>query len=210
MVFEFLTGGLPLGFAIVLGALPLAISHDSTSILKTTTQCFLAFCVAAVTCLGFKLVLAMATFGSGVINDFLGALSRRMSLAHTPDPNGGPILLAAKIIGGLNSLSGNMRLLSGLTIVIAGTAGLWGFAQIQRLAASDRLKTQSTLMLTSNAPIVLWLVVFWQHSIQHAWFMDRILVWEIGSGFSLFAVGALCNVRFVPVMSDLPKQRSSS
>ena len=34
-------------------------------------------------------------------------------------------------------------------------------------------------------------MVFWQHTIQHAWFMNRIFVWTYCSGFALFAFGVV-------------------
>ena len=137
-----------------------------------------------------KIIVALATFGLGVLPDFFDALGKRMSIGDTSAmPNGGLIVFGSKIIGGLSGLAGNMRLLAGLTIALAAGAGLWGFTAIRKSCFSDRLRAQSLSLLASNLVIPVWLAAFWQHTIQHAWFMDRILVWPIASGFALFTLG---------------------
>ena len=193
MIFEFLTGGLPLGSALLIGLLPLAIRQDREGgrTLEITSRCLLAFAVAAVLCIALKVLIAIATFGLAVVPDFLHALGKRMAIADTANmPNGGPVVFASKVLGGLSALAGNMRLLAGLTIALAVGAGLWGFTTLRTSSASSRLREQSLFLLASNLPIPVWLLVFWQHTIQHAWFMDRILVWPIASGFALFTLGA--------------------
>jgi hypothetical protein len=37
-------------------------------------------------------------------------------------------------------------------------------------------------------PIIGWLLFFQQHTIVHAWFMDRMLVWPIISGCLMFGL----------------------
>ncbi len=192
MIFEFLTGGLPLGAALMIGLVPLALRQDGVSvrIAGVTLQCLLAFATAAVVCIVLKIIIALATFGLGVIPDFVDALGKRMSIGDTSSmPNGGLLLFGSKIVGGLSGLAGNMRLLAGLTIALAVGAGLWGITAIRKFSSSERLREQSLLLLASNAVIPVWLAAFWQHTIQHAWFMDRILVWPIASGFALFTLG---------------------
>ena len=192
MIFEFLTGGLPLGAALLIGLVPLAMRQDSDHfrVAGVTLQCLLAFATAAVVCIVLKVIIALATFGLGVIPDFFDALGKRMSIGDTSTmPNGGLLLFGSKIIGGLSGLAGNMRLLAGLTIVLAVGAGVWGFTAVRRFSFSDRLREQSLFLLASNVVIPVWLAAFWQHTIQHAWFMDRILVWPIASGFALFTLG---------------------
>lgn len=56
-----------------------------------------------------------------------------------------------------------------------------------RASPADRLR--AILLVLSTLVIVLWFPLFWQHTIEHSWFMDRILVWIIVVGFSLFAEG---------------------
>ena len=192
MIFEFLTGGLPLGAALMIGLIPLAFRQDAARlrIAGVTLQCLLAFATAAVTCIVLKIIIALATFGLGVLPDFFDALGKRMSIGDTSTmPNGGLLLFGSKIIGGLSGLAGNMRLLAGLTIALAAGAGLWGFTTIRTCSLSDRLREQALFLLASNVVIPVWLAAFWQHTIQHAWFMDRILVWPIASGFALFTLG---------------------
>ena len=192
MIFEFLTGGLPLGAALMIGLIPLALRQDAARLRMAgvTLQCLLAFATAAVACIVLKILIALATFGFGVLPDFFDALGKRMSIGDTSTmSNGGLMVFGSKIIGGLSGLAGNMRLLAGLTIALAVVAGIWGFTTIRMCSLSDRLREQSLFLLASNVVIPVWLVAFWQHTIQHAWFMDRILVWPIASGFALFTLG---------------------
>ena len=192
MIFEFLTGGLPLGAALMIGLIPLVLRQDAARLRMAgvTLQCLLAFATAAVACIVLKILIALATFGFGVLPDFFDALGKRMSIGDTSSmSNGGLMVFGSKIIGGLSGLAGNMRLLAGLTIALAVVAGIWGFTTIRMCSLSDRLREQSLFLLASNVVIPVWLVAFWQHTIQHAWFMDRILVWPIASGFALFTLG---------------------
>ena len=130
----------------------------------------LAFATAAVACIVLKILIALATFGFGVLPDFFDALGKRMSIGDTSSmSNGGLMVFGSKIIGGLSGLAGNMRLLAGLTIALAVVAGIWGFTTIRMCSLSDRLREQSLFLLASNVVIPVWLVAFWQHTIQHAW-----------------------------------------
>ena len=193
MIFEFLTGGLPLGAALMIGLIPLALRQDAARLRMAgvTLQCLLAFATAAVAC-----IRAQNPHSLGDVRvwcpepDFFDALGKRMSIGDTSSmSNGGLMVFGSKIIGGLSGLAGNMRLLAGLTIALAVVAGIWGFTTIRMCSLSDRLREQSLFLLASNVVIPVWLVAFWQHTIQHAWFMDRILVWPIASGFALFTLG---------------------
>jgi len=55
-------------------------------------------------------------------------------------------------------------------------------------SAAPVMRERTIALLASNAAILLMLVGFWQHTMIHAWFMERTLVWTIATGFALFAL----------------------
>jgi hypothetical protein len=194
MMFEFLTGGIPLGLAALLGGIPLALhSHRKPGAsIPLIVAAAAAFCTAAILPLVFKLVLACIVFGPQVLTDFAGQLGTRMAAASAADvPQGGLLTLATKMIGGLSSLSGRMHLMAGLALLSAVVFGGWGVVKVLRLSSIDSTRSLACWLLLSVSPVALWPLLFWQHTIQHAWFMDRILVWPLAVGFVLFTLGLL-------------------
>ena len=57
----------------------------------------------------------------------------------------------------------------------------------------------AVLLALSVLPIVGWLVAFPNHFLVHAWFMDRILVWPVAAGFSLFLMAITTRYAITPV-----------
>ena len=192
MMFEFLTGGLPLGLAIVLGALPMALRSDEKdfTIGSTAFHASIAFGTAAVICLVLKVCLALLLFGPVVIHNFVGQLGVWTAFPAEPGlPWDGLWAFIWTVAVSLGVMAGKMSMLAALAVSAAVMFGAWGAAVILRSATSARLKDTTWLLLVSNAPIAIWLVAFWHHTIVHAWFMDRIFVWTLATGFSLFAMG---------------------
>jgi hypothetical protein len=58
------------------------------------------------------------------------------------------------------------------------------------LAMVRRPTLDSRILALSNLPIFGWFVVFHQHTIVHAWFMDRMLVWPLATGFAIYALSS--------------------
>jgi hypothetical protein len=192
MIFELLTGGLPLGLALVFGVSPMAagIKPPREIALAASIASGVSFVVAAVVCALLKLVATEWVFGSSAVFDYGHQLTVRMGLASGEHaPSGGVDLFITKIIGGMSSLSEYTGLLAGGTILLAVCVGVWGLIAIHRSALSGTEKVRAALLGLSNVVFPIWFVVFWQHTIQHAWFMDRILCWPIVSGFWLFLLG---------------------
>ena len=195
MMLELLTGGVPLGIAVVLAVAPWMLGPGATrdQALRAAFASLIAFCAAAATCALVKLLAAMVVFGPEVLSDYLGQLELRMGLnaATGVAPTGGTLLLLRKIVGGLNALTVRNRTMSGLMLLAAALCGAWGLASLHTSRAGSLLRTRAWLIAASNLPIVLWFPLFWQHPIQHAWFMDRILVWILASGFALFLLATI-------------------
>jgi putative flippase GtrA len=196
MLTEFLTGGLPLGLAMIIGIAPFVLkdSTDRMEIVVSAAAAAAAFVIAAGLCLVIKLAFATVVFGPEVIADFASSLERRT--AGDPDP----VKWLRKVIGGLSTPVGGLHyFMAGFGLFLAVAGGFWGWRKIQSLSSSEAFRTKATLLAGSNLVLLAWLMVFWQHTIQHAWFMDRIFVWTYCSGFALFAFGV--------VMSRLPREK---
>ena len=106
----------------------------------------------------------------------------------------GPLHMAKSLIKGLASLAAGMHVMAGATLLIAIGFGVWG-ARVLTGSADARLKRRARLLIASNLAIAGMLMLLWEHSIIHAWFMDRVLVWTIGSGFALFTLAVIERAR---------------
>ena len=189
MLFEFLTGGIPLGLAAVIGGLPFALRRtEGERVTDRIAEAAIAFCAGAGACLLAKLGLALAVFGPGPLLDYAGQLGARMGLLNHAEMAGvGPLDLAKKLAKGVNGLAAGMHLMAGFMLVLAVAAGGWGYART-RAAQDPELKRAAAALLLSNLAIAALLALFWQHTVVHAWFMVRTLTWTIASGFALFAL----------------------
>ncbi len=189
MLFEFLTGGIPLGLAAVIGGLPFALSRtDGERVTDSIGEAAIAFCAGAGACLLAKLGLALAVFGPGPLLDYAGQLGARMGLLNHAEMAGvGPLDFAKKLAKGVNGLAAGMHVMAGFMLVLAVAAGGWGYARI-RAAGEPDLRRSATALLLSNLAIAALLALLWQHTVVHAWFMVRTLTWTIASGFALFAL----------------------
>jgi len=187
-IFEFLTGGIPLGLAIVVGGLPFALRDgDPRKVLDQIVEAAAAFCTAIIACLALKILLALWVFGIESFRESAAQLGVRMGMGGD-QPDLGPMHMAKSLAKGLNSLAAGMHLMAGAILLIAVVIGAWGARTLLRTQDSV-LRARALHLLVSNGVIVGMLMLLWQHTIIHAWFMDRIFVWTIGTGFALFALG---------------------
>lgn len=189
--FEFLTGGLPLGLAVIIGALPLALAPDKR-MGATVIDAVLAFAGAVVVCIVAKLALVAAIFGTAPLGQATGQFLFRAGLSHvsTRDQPASWGDFFSRTWAGLDSLAPGMQWLVVGMLGIMIVAGIWGYARLRD--SSDAAERQRALaLLASNIVLPLWMVILWQHTAEHAWYMDRILVWPIASGGALFLLAIL-------------------
>lgn len=189
MEFEFLTGGLPLGLALVLGTLPLALRPDA-ALGRTTAGAACAYVAAALACAMAKLAVVLAVFGSAPLTDAGHQLLLRTGIGAPPGRDGPPADWSqyfGRLWAALDALAPGMHWLVVGLLVLSLVAGGWGY---RRLRSADRFadRAWATALLGSNLVILLWMVVFWQHTAAHAWFMARLLVWPLASGTALFVL----------------------
>ncbi|MBD3760293.1 hypothetical protein [Rhizorhabdus sp.] len=189
-IFEFLTGGIPLGLAIIVGGLPFALAETAPGDVRDRViEAAAAFCAAVVACLAFKILLALWIFGIDSFRESAAQLAVRMGVG-TENSDIGPLKMAKSLAKGLNSLAAGMHVLAGAMLVTAAGFGAWG-ARVLLRSGNAQLRSRAIHLIASNLVIVGMLTLLWQHTIIHAWFMDRIFVWTIGSGFALFALAVM-------------------
>jgi hypothetical protein len=197
MIMELLTGGLPLGVAVVVGTSAMVCPPNASprDLIDITLRALIAFVAAAMTCLLLKLAVSVAVFGPTVLADYGHQLGVRMALTKEGDAPISGLLFLEKLIAGLSGLAEHSRLLAGGAIAVAIAAGAWGLGTVLRSHASPADRLRAILLALSTLAIVLWFPLFWQHTIEHAWFTERILVWLLVVGFSLFAEGLAAPAR---------------
>lgn len=189
-IFEFLTGGIPLGLAIIVGGLPFALAETTPhDVRDRVIEAAAAFCFAVAACLAFKILLALWVFGIDSFRESAAQLAVRMGVG-TETIDIGPLKMAKSLTKGLNSLAAGMHVLAGAMLVTAAGFGAWG-ARVLLRSGDPQLRSRAIHLIASNLVIVGMLTLLWQHTIIHAWFMDRIFVWTIGSGFALFGLAAI-------------------
>jgi len=189
-IFEFLTGGIRLGLAIIIGGIPFSLrDSDRGTMVDAAIEAASAFCVAVVACLAFKLALALWVFGVDSFLESATQLGVRMGMG--PDPSDLGLLPAIKkLVKGINGLAAGMHVLAGAIFLTAIGFGAWAARRLIR-ADDPIVRTRAILLVISNASIMALLLLLWQHSIVHAWFMERVFVWTIGTGFALFALAVI-------------------
>lgn len=197
-MFEFLTGGIPLGMAIVIGGLPFAVhaARDDDPA-AFVLDAWAAFCAAVITCLALKVALVIGVFGADAMTDSALQLKMRLGL----DPSRGETsdlglpLMAKKLAKGISGIAPGMHVMAGAMVALSIGIGAWGALRLLRAPIAPVLRRRTIAVLISNLAIVAMLALFWEHTMIHAWFMERTLVWTIASGFALFAFA--CQARRV-------------
>lgn len=185
VVFELFTGGIPLGLAMVLGLSSLAVRPDARPHgIRVACWAAAAFVSAATVVYLLKLFAVAYVAGDGVITDILHKLRSYSAAAEGLDP----ALLMSQIAASIGVLVGGMTLLAQCAVAGGIVAGVYGANWIRRHVADSSTRQHAALLAISVLPIPLWCLVFINQVGNHAWFMDRILVWPIAAGFGLFVL----------------------
>ena len=188
MMFELLTGGLPLGGAMVLGLGWFALRKAERSV-RLVALGLVAFGLGAVVPMLTKIVLVASLFGTG---DFFQMAIEALNRVGSELPPGySELTVTSQLLLNLESLT------PGSWITAAGALCLaLGLGAVSLARHRD---PECLLLLASAALIFLWFAVFRQHTALHASFMVRILVWPIAAGFALVALAALRANKVQPV-----------
>jgi hypothetical protein len=183
MMFEFLTGGIPLGAAIILGTFPLLMADFAAPrVVCTTVSCLIAFLAAAAICYAIKIGAAMYQVGPQVFSDVATGLEFRMS-SEPIYKVAGALAQQLNMIGSGSRFVGEFKAISGIMVSVYFCYLLsWNSV---RKSFGSYLAVVLILSLSGSAAIFLWMMLFRNHTVEHAWFMCRILVWPIASGYAM-------------------------
>lgn len=191
MGFEMLTGGIPLGLAVTIGCVPVALAHDAR-IATATLRCAVAYLTAVVAVAVAKIAAVALVFGTEPVvaaaRQFL--FRAGVDYAQNPDAPAGAHEFFTRIWAGFESMAPGMHWLAVGMVSLGLVLGGWGYAQLRQMKC-PATRFQAAAMAGSALVIPLWMVTFWQHTAQHAWFMDRILIWPMAAGLVLFLMAVM-------------------
>jgi hypothetical protein len=174
MIFEMMTGGLPLGLAAT-SLIWFALKRPNVWAVASGA---IAFTVSAATCLAIKYACVAKVFGPKTL---LGVVRDLLTRTDGPPPvftHGRTF--AEALLGNTEAMMPGLGPMAGMLLILA--IGLGALAMVRRPTLDSRI------LALSNLPIFGWFVVFHQHTIVHAWFMDRMLAWPLATGFAIYAL----------------------
>ncbi len=182
--FEFLNGGIPLSISFILiGYAATAIGPNRAAAIDGAVTSVFAFCAGVGLAFVVKLALTASVFGVSVLTDFGDGLSYRMA---------GEKVGLFEMLDGLawtaDYIGAGWRWLGRL--LLFGSMGLFVISVVQMWRRRGQIQNwqQPLLLGLAFLTIVLWFVVFRQHSHQHNIFMVRIVVGMIDSAIILVIV----------------------
>jgi hypothetical protein len=186
VVFELFTGGVPIGVAMVLGLSSLPVRRDTPPQgVRLATWAAMAFMSAAITVYLLKLLAVVSISDAGAAVDVVERL-RHYSLAA--DTGLDLVAISRQVADSVGVLVGGMALVGWAAVVGGVVAGAYGANWIRRHVPDSATRQQGALLLSSMAPVPIWLALFPNQVESHAWYMDRILVWPVAAGFALFVL----------------------
>ncbi len=128
-----------------------------------------------------KVALVATWFGTSDVSQI--ALEGLNRVGSVYPPGFSELTVTSQLLLNLSSLAPGMWMIAAGTLCLAVTLGAVGVARHR--------SPEFLLLLASVAIIFLWFALFRQHTVLHASFMVRILVWPIAAGFAVVALTAL-------------------
>jgi hypothetical protein len=189
--FEFLTGGLPLGCALLIASAAVCprASDNTGALWRRAVAMVFYFLSTAAFCFAFKVALVSLTIEQSAFLHFLRDLTRKMS----GEVGGWLYELEVLVQFSGMMLFGWRFSAEALLAVSLLTIGSWMYYAIVHVR--DRvLQTRQSLLLASVGVIALWFGLFREHTIVHAFFMVRLLAWIPIVGATMFGL-TLIHVR---------------
>jgi len=199
-IFEFLTGGLPLGIALTIAGVAMAERRDDR-LKSSVVQACTAFITAMATMVAIKIVLTEILFGRGAVTSAESQLFERLAGSAQFDQIPPPTIanIIVRVSRGLGEMMGGQPELVVMILLLTIAFGAAGLVRLHRCDLRDR----AMLVAASNLVLVGWIAVFNRHFYVHAWFMTRIFAWTIATGFALFAM-AVAARQPVPLADQAP------
>ena len=196
-ILEFLTGGIPMGLAVLVALVALGKAADRRALLRRLTTGVAAFGIAAITCFAIKLIAVWLVWGTNDLGNFVailgghtaGAVSSRLSpeaLATLSSYGIEPqwvdanhltrVLFAGAMLTYSAFLIGWGSHIIGAAIVLLPTPALVGFAffAVCRRRMVDWPMERLALIAAGLVPVA-WYVALPNHTIFHSSYMVRPL-----------------------------------
>ena len=200
-IFEFLTGGIPFGLALLLGVIAVDGPPDRDALLRRAFHGTMIFALAIVLTFAIKLALVMLLIDPYVLGDFRSALSTRLGASFAASlPAQETAWLADRGID-VSALDRHWTLAllymlarlayatfvigfgsPVLGMIIMGTALLAGIGLMicrVRAARSAVARTRLLVLLGSALVVPAWSILFLNHTLLHAIWMVRPFAWFI-------------------------------
>jgi len=208
-IFEFLTGGIPFGLALLLGIVALDGPPDRKALLRRAFHGAMIFALAILLAFAIKLALVMLLLDPNALADFRGALSTRVGSSFVANLPPQEIAWVSAFGIDVSSLDRNWAYAAlymlarlgyatfvigygspALGMAIMGAAVLTtGVLLIRRARApNDTVARTRLLILFASALVVpMWSVAFLSHTLLHAIWMVRPFGWFIALAGILMA-----------------------
>ncbi len=187
IIFELFTGGVPIGLAMVVGLTPFVTRRSVRPILTAGAAGATFLAAGTVMYVARMIMIAMSgttNVGSDVVSEVL-----RLTIFS---PDGAYLGVGIRnFVHSIGVLTGGMGLLSAGTIAIALAAGAIGLSKIWSRGGASSEREEVALLAASAAIPPLWCFFFSFLLFNHAWFTDRVMVWPIAAGFSLFLIALI-------------------
>lgn len=189
--FELFTGGLPMSVAALLLVYGVQGARQSSAatVIARALQGIAAFVICFATLVVLKIGIAFAVFGNDVVVDFNNQLLYRLGVQDELPRLQLTVQAFLNVLREGIGLFWGSRTLAAVVMLSAAIAAL--LASIRILRGTRRAPAELTayaLIVLSIAVVPVWYAVFPQHTLRHAWFMGRMLVWPIIGCFALWYV----------------------
>jgi hypothetical protein len=208
-IFEFLTGGIPFGLALLLGIIALDGPPERTALLRRAFHGTMIFALAILLAFAIKLALVMLFVDPNALADFRGALSTRVGSSFVASLPPQEIAWVSAFGIDVSSLDrswayASLYMLARLgyaTFVIGYGSPAVGMAimgaavlttvvlLIRRAHALDDAVARTRLLILFASALVMpaWSLVFLSHTLLHAIWMVRPFGWFIALAGILLA-----------------------
>jgi len=200
-IFEFLTGGIPFGLALLLGVVALDGPADRDALLRRAFHGAVIFALAIALAFAVKLTLVALFIDPNVLADFRGALSTRVGAlfvdslpqqeiawlaAHGVDVSSLDRHWALALLYMLARLAYATFVIGFgspvLGMIIMGAAVIATIALLihrARGARDDLMRARLMILFGSALVMPVWSVIFLNHTLLHAIWMVRPFAWFV-------------------------------
>lgn len=200
-IFEFLTGGIPLGLAILLTVIALDGPPDPVALLRRSGHGVVIFALAIVLALASKIVLVALFVDPDVFRNFVQGLATRVGSSYVAELPAREIAWLASHgidvhaierswalsmlymlarLGFASFVIGYGSTILGLAVLGTGVlaTGIL-FIRLTRRTSDATARTRLVILFATTLIMPAWCVLFLNHTLLHAIFMVRPFCWYV-------------------------------